>query len=101
MPARPTKTALRRAFGGVIRELRVAASLSQEQLSFRAKLHRTYIGDLERALKSPTLDAIDAIARALKVDPAELIGSVYRFREVPPAQVVARRQRVRRTKTDK
>lgn len=73
--------------------------MSQEQLSFRAKLHRTYIGDLERALKSPTLDAIDAIARALQVDPAELIASVYRFRESPRADSTSRRQRVRAPKT--
>jgi len=83
----------------VIRELRIAAGLSQEQLSFRAKLHRTYIGDLERALKSPTLDAIDAIARALHVEPAELIASVYRFREAPRPDSAARRQRVRAAKT--
>jgi transcriptional regulator with XRE-family HTH domain len=65
MPASTKTTDLRQAFGHVVRRLRIRASLSQEQLSFRADVHRTYVGDLERGLKSPTLEVIDRIAAAL------------------------------------
>jgi transcriptional regulator with XRE-family HTH domain len=73
--------------------------LSQEQLSFRARVHRTYVGDLERGLKSPTLDVIDTIARALRVDPSELIASVYRRHAEGPRAEPTVRQRVRTKKT--
>jgi transcriptional regulator with XRE-family HTH domain len=74
------KTALRSAFGRVVRELRIRSGLTQEQLSFKAKLHRTYIGDLERGLKSPTLDVIDAIAVALGVEAHVLVEATVRTR---------------------
>lgn len=81
MPARPP-TALRTAFGRVVRELRAESDLTQEQLSFRAGLHRTYIGDLERGLKSPTLDVIVALATALNVQAHSLVEAALRSRDV-------------------
>ena len=97
MVAKAKKPALRQAFGLVIRELRTAAGLSQEQLSFLAKVHRTYIGDLERGLKSPTLDVVDAISRALKIEAPELLASAYRLHaEGTGDETAPRRQRVRK-----
>lgn len=89
---------LRAAFGAVIRDLRIDAGMTQERLSFRAKVHRTYIGDLERGLKSPTLDVIDALARALNMEPHELVEQAAQLRNRPPREWVglASRQRVRR-----
>lgn len=96
MSARPTKAALRRAFGLVVRDLRIANGQSQEQLSFRAKVHRTYVGDLERGLKSPTLDVIDQFACALKIGTPDLIASVYKELAHGTAENRGtRRQRVR------
>lgn len=96
MSARPTKASLRRAFGLVVRDLRIANGQSQEQLSFRAKVHRTYVGDLERGLKSPTLDVIDQFARALGTEAADLVASVYReLADGTRRHDGARRQRVR------
>ncbi len=77
MPS-PSRKRLRSAFGNVIREHRIKSQLTQEQLSFRAKLHRTYIGDLERGLKSPTLDVIDALASALGIKPGALVDAATR-----------------------
>ncbi len=54
-------------FGDKIRELRKERGLSQEQLSFKADLHRTYIGMIERAEKNITLVNIEKIANALEV----------------------------------
>ncbi len=54
-------------FGDRVRELRKEKGLSQEQLSFKADLHRTYIGMIERAEKNITLANIEKIANALNV----------------------------------
>jgi transcriptional regulator with XRE-family HTH domain len=73
--------------------------MSQEQLSFDARVHRTYVGDLERGLKSPTLDVIDQLARALDMSPTELIAGVYHGLTTTTAAPAQRRQRVRKGKT--
>jgi transcriptional regulator with XRE-family HTH domain len=44
-------------------------------LGFRAKVHPTYISQLERGLKSPSLDVIAALAKALSIKPHALIRS--------------------------
>ncbi len=53
-------------FGQRVRELRKEKKLSQEELSFKADLHRTYIGMIERAEKNITLSNIEKIANALE-----------------------------------
>ena len=59
-------------FGLRVREIRKEKNLSQEELSFKADLHRTYIGMIERAEKNITLINIEKIAKALNVDIKEL-----------------------------
>jgi len=54
-------------FGNRVRELRKLKNLSQEELAFRADVHRTYIGMIERAEKNITLLNIEKIANALAV----------------------------------
>lgn len=55
-------------FGEKVRQIRKEKGLSQEELSFKADLHRTYIGMIERAEKNITLTNIEKIAKALDVD---------------------------------
>ena len=55
-------------FGEKIRQLRKEKNLSQEELADRAKLHRTYIGMIERAEKNITLTNIQKLATALDVE---------------------------------
>lgn len=55
-------------FGKRVRDLRKKMGISQEELAFRAGLHRTYIGMIERAEKNITLVNIDKITRALNVE---------------------------------
>lgn len=54
-------------FGERVRDIRKEKGLSQEQLAFKADLHRTYIGMIERAEKNITLLNIEKIANALTV----------------------------------
>lgn len=60
-------------FGDNVRRLRREMNISQEELSFKADLHRTYIGMIERAEKNITLVNIEKIAKALNVDIKELL----------------------------
>ena len=60
-------------FGDNVRRIRKEKNLSQEQLSFKAYLHRTYIGMIERAEKNVTLINIEKIAKALEVEIFELL----------------------------
>ena len=55
-------------FGQNVRKYRHLLNLSQEELAFRAGLHRTYIGMIERAEKNLTLTNIEKIANALHVE---------------------------------
>ncbi|MBP7804674.1 MAG: helix-turn-helix transcriptional regulator [Candidatus Pacebacteria bacterium] len=54
-------------FGRRVREERLKKDLSQEKLAALAKVHRTYIGMIERAEKNITLTNMEKIARALGV----------------------------------
>ncbi|OJV29301.1 MAG: transcriptional regulator [Bacteroidetes bacterium 37-13] len=67
-----TKKKILIAFGDKVRELRKEKGLSQEELSFKADLHRTYIGMIERAEKNITLTNIEKIAKALDVKVKDL-----------------------------
>lgn len=70
-----SRSALSVAFGQIVRELREEAGLSQERLSYLAKLSRNYVGQVERGENSPTLDAVAALARALGKPARDLIAA--------------------------
>ena len=59
-------------FGLKVKFLREQKNLSQEELGELANLHRTYIGQIERAEKNATLITIEKIANALEVNTSEL-----------------------------
>ena len=42
--------------------------LSQEQLAAKAKLNRTYIGDIERGMRNVALRNVERIVRALELN---------------------------------
>lgn len=60
-------------FGNKVRELRKEKGVSQEQLSFKADLHRTYIGMIERGEKNITIINIEKISKALEISINELM----------------------------
>lgn len=59
-------------FGQRVRQLRLQKGMSQEDLGYEAGLHRTYIGQIERAEKNVSLRNIEKIARELGVDIKDL-----------------------------
>ena len=67
-----------KAFGRVLRSVRESRNLSQEELAARAGYHRTYIGQLERGEKSPSLRTLFNLSSVLQVNPSVLIRRVER-----------------------
>lgn len=65
-------TQTRKQFGKKLLELRKKAGLSQEELGFRAGIHRTYVGAIERGEQNVSVDNIHKLAKALKVPASEL-----------------------------
>lgn len=61
------------AFGLAVRTLRIKAELSQEDLAHAARVHRTYVGSVERGERNISLKNISAFAAALSCSPSELL----------------------------
>ena len=59
-------------FGQRVKELRNNIGISQEQLGSLSGLHRTYIGQIERAEKNISLKNIEKIALSLDIDVKDL-----------------------------
>ena len=59
--------------GRNVREARLRLAISQEELAFRADMKRSYVSDLERGTRNPSLKAIGRLAVALEVEPAALL----------------------------
>lgn len=68
--------AVDRAFGHVLRELRLAAGLSQERLGLDIGSGRTYISQLERGERGATLKTLFRVAGRLGVQPSEIVHQV-------------------------
>jgi transcriptional regulator with XRE-family HTH domain len=65
---------LKERFGEALQALRRSKGKSQEELDV---IHRTYVSELERGLKSPTLETIVRLAEALEVPPAYLVDLLH------------------------
>lgn len=58
--------------GMAIKTQRTSLRISQEELAHRAGLHRTYVSDLERGVRNPSMDSIEKLARALQLSVSTL-----------------------------
>jgi transcriptional regulator with XRE-family HTH domain len=47
--------------------------LTQEQLALEAEMERSYVSDLERGTRNPSVKALGRLADALKVEPHLLL----------------------------
>lgn len=66
------------AFGKVVRDLRVKAGLTQEELAFEAGVRRTFVSVLELGQQQPSLTTVLKIAAALKIPASKLMEKVER-----------------------
>lgn len=75
----------KQAFGEALRRARKGKKISQE--AFSEISSRTYLSTLERGLKNPTLEKIEAIASVLGLHPLTLLTSYYLIKD--PSSSVA------------
>lgn len=66
--------------GIIIARLRKEAGITQEELAYRAEIHASYVSQLERGRKSPTVAVLTRIARALGVPTSTIIQAAERER---------------------
>ena len=59
--------------GSNVRAHRTRLGLSQEELAFRAGMKRSYLSDLERGTRNPSVRALGRLAEALGLSAAALL----------------------------
>jgi len=70
---------LNKAIGDTLKQLRESARLTQED--FVGVSGRTYLSELERGLKSPTIEKIDQLAGRLGVHPLTFLTLCFMKRD--------------------
>lgn len=63
-------------FGEILRSYRLDRQLTQEQLSERVDVLRSFISSLEHGSRQPSLDMILRLAKALDITPGKLIDPI-------------------------
>lgn len=89
---------IKHLLGEQIRHLRKKNGLTQEGLGWKADLHYTYIGAVERGEKNCSLETLNKIARALDVGIHDLLNFHLKTEEVD-VEVVSKRSDKQITKS--
>jgi transcriptional regulator with XRE-family HTH domain len=79
----PDYDPLLKAVGRVVQQKRASLGLSQEQLARRARLHRTYVCDLEHGSRSVSLITLFKLAEALETEPISLVEAAQTILATP------------------
>ena len=72
-PLTESMKSLLKSVGRRVRSAREELQLTQEQLAERAGLHVSYVGQIERGLREPSLKSLFAVAKALNLQVAALL----------------------------
>jgi CheY-like chemotaxis protein len=67
---------LKALLGVAIKAERSVLGISQEELAERAGLHRTYVSDVERGARNPSIASVGKLAQALKLSVSALFARV-------------------------
>lgn len=59
--------------GSNVRRLREAKGWSQEDYADRAGIHRTYVSDIERGRRNPTVTVVEKLAKPFAVSAGALL----------------------------
>lgn len=70
---RTGQSAQHTALGRAVREARARRGISQEELGSRARLHRNYVGAVERGEINPTFRILMQLSRGLDFELSELV----------------------------
>src|SRR4029077_19007368 len=70
-------------FGKVLREQRNARGISQEALALSADVDRTFVSQMERGIRQPTLTTLCKLSEALEIQPSTLVARMEKLRRCP------------------
>jgi transcriptional regulator with XRE-family HTH domain len=56
-----------------VRKYRKQRGMTQEQLGLETEMERSYVSDLERGTRNPSVRAVERLAKALGVPPHQLM----------------------------
>ena len=73
--------------GRAVRLQRQQLGITQEELAWRADMHRTYVADIERGGRNVTLRSVSHLASALEVSVADLLATAGTSLDQPSLQV--------------
>jgi transcriptional regulator with XRE-family HTH domain len=62
-----------RQFGKAVKELRLKRALSQQQVADACGLDISYVGQIERGQRNPTLGVMQGLASVLEIKMSELL----------------------------
>lgn len=62
--------------GNAIRKYRKQRNYSQEKLALESNLDRSFLSEIERGVKKPTVHTIFAICKTLEIKPSALIHEI-------------------------
>ena len=72
------------AVGQAIRQFRTLTGVSQEKLGYQAGFHRTYLSDLERGRRNPTVWTLKRLTATIGTTPSEVFRLAEEFLEKTP-----------------
>jgi ribosome-binding protein aMBF1 (putative translation factor) len=67
-------------FGQVLREQRNTRGISQEALALSANVDRTFVSQMERGIRQPTLTTLCKLSEALDIQPSTLVARMEKLR---------------------
>ena len=74
-PAPRVDSDLQTKLGAVVRACRDQLGITQEELAWRADMHRTYLADIERGARNVTLRTVANLAKALHIS----VGNLFTY----------------------
>lgn len=72
-----------KAFAKILKKLRLEKELSQERFGYESGLHRTYVSQLERGLKSPSLHTLVRITNVLEISMSDFMALIEQELDPP------------------
>jgi transcriptional regulator with XRE-family HTH domain len=81
--------------GRNLKQIRLAAGMSQAELAFAAEINRTFVSEIERGLANPSVLTLATLCYVLEVTLSELFSGVD---NCPPGLVEGRRQNAAKPK---
>lgn len=64
---------VRQRLAANLRRLRHEKGWSQEDYADRAGIHRTYVSDIERGARNPTITIVEKLAKPFDIKPGSLL----------------------------